>query len=73
MCSGVEFCWGAFSIPLHGLALWVGDGGDLRGTSPLHLALGIGLLAFVSKHFSCGLWGFWEKQSIHHTSFLNEF
>ena len=39
MCSGVEFCWGAFSLPPNGLALWVGYGGGIGGTSPLHLAL----------------------------------
>ena len=43
MSSGVEFCWGAFSVPPHRLALSVayggGLGGGLGGTSPLHLAL----------------------------------
>ena len=39
MSSGVEFCWGAFSVPPHGLALSVGYGGGLGEKSPLHLAL----------------------------------
>ena len=38
MSSGVELRWGAFSVPHHGLALSIGYGGGLGGTSPLHLA-----------------------------------
>ena len=48
-------------------------GAALEGLLLFTLLFGHGVLAFVSKDFSCGLWGFWEKQSIHHTSSLNKF
>ena len=38
MSSGVELCWGALSVPDHGLALSIGHGGGLGGISPLHPA-----------------------------------
>ena len=38
MSSGLELRWGEFSVPHHGLALSIGYGGGLGGTSPLYLA-----------------------------------
>ena len=72
MSSGVEFCWGAFSVPLHGSALSVGYGGGLGGTSPLHLAPLVTRSLRFSPRISHATLGILEKQSIHHTSFLNK-
>ena len=72
MSSGVEFCWGAFSVPPHGLALSVGYGGGLGGTSSLHLALWSRGPCVCLQGFLMRTLGILEKQSIHHTSFLNK-
>ena len=73
MSSGVEFCWGAFSVPPHGLALSVGYGGGLGGSSPLlHLALWSRGPCGCLQGFLMRTLGILEKQSIHHTSFLNK-
>ena len=65
MSSGVELCWGAFSVPPHGLALSIGYGGSLGGTSLLHLALWSRGPCVCLQGFLMGTLGILEKQSIH--------
>ena len=72
MSSRVELRWGAFSIPPHGLALSIGYGGGLGGTSPLHLTLWSRGPYVCLQGFLMWTLGILEKQNVYHTLFLNK-